>query len=270
MIQDIYIDKLEDVTKLLLDQEYNRSINRLRSAYFFRGMPDVKYDLVTSISRACKGRQAALEPAILRNFSKYASIEDPTLAGSVWKQMIVGQHHGLSTRLLDWTHSPLVALHFAETEGDLQMLSQRDCVVWRIDARDLNRNLPDAYKAELAKEQTFLFSVESLSNVAGTIEQYDADMNGTAFALLEPPSVDQRIINQYSFFSVIPSNMQSIHTFLDEHTENTIRYIIRKDIRWDLRDMLDQYNMNERVIYPGLDGIAKWVSRHYYVKDDAK
>ena len=39
-----------------------------------------------------------MEPVILRNFTKYATIEDPKLGESVWRQMIVGQHHGLPTR----------------------------------------------------------------------------------------------------------------------------------------------------------------------------
>ena len=43
-------------------------------------------------------------------------------------------------------------------------------------------------------------------------------------------------------------------------------YIIDRKLRWDLRDILDQLNMNERMIYPGMDGIAKWLARHYYVK----
>lgn len=51
-------------------------------------------------------------------------------------------------------------------------------------------------------------------------------------------------------------------------TENTVKYIIDKSLRWDLRDVLDQLNMNERMIYPGLDGIAKWLARHYYVRND--
>ena len=34
----------------------------------------------------------------------------------------------------------------------------------------------------------------------------------------------------------------------------------------DIRDLLNQMNMNERIIYPGIDGIAKWLSRHYSVK----
>ncbi len=56
-------------------------------------------------------------------------------------------------------------------------------------------------------------------------------------------------------------------SFLEEKTENTVKYVIDKGIRWDLRDILDQLNMNERMIYPGMDGIAKWIARHYYVKE---
>ena len=39
-----------------------------------------------------------------------------------------------------------------------------------------------------------------------------------------------------------------------------------KEIRWQIRDMLDQCNVNERTIYPGLDGLASWIKRHYYVR----
>jgi hypothetical protein len=32
--------------------------------------------------------------------------------------------------------------------------------------------------------------------------------------------------------------------------------------------MLDQYNVNERIVYPGLDGISTWIARHYFVKEN--
>ena len=91
-------------------------------------------------------------------------------------------------------------------------------------------------------------------------------MGQSALVMVEPPSIDQRIVNQYSFFSIVPSGINNLCEFLDENTENTVKYVISKDLRWDLRDILDQLNMNERMIYPGKDGIAKWLARHYYVK----
>lgn len=180
--------------------------------------------------------------------------------------MIVGQHHGLPTRLLDWTHSSLVALHFANTEGDLTCLDKRDCVVWRIDARELNKKLPEKYRSVLKKNQTFIFSVKNLASVTNSIAEYDADMADSAMVTVEPPSIDQRIVNQYSFFTIVPRGIVNLEEYLYAHTSNTVKYVIDRSFRWDLRNILDQLNMNERMIYPGLDGIAKWLARHYYVK----
>lgn len=84
--------------------------------------------------------------------------------------------------------------------------------------------------------------------------------------LIEPPSIDQRIINQYSYFSIIPSEMDNIENYLESKTVNTTKYIIDKSLKWRVRDMLDQMNINERIAYPGLDGLTMWIKRHYYVK----
>ena len=60
--------------------------------------------------------------------------------------------------------------------------------------------------------------------------------------------------------------MKDIEHFLDEHTKKTVRYVIKKEIRWQIRDMLDHQNISERIVYPGLDGLSKWLGRHYYVR----
>lgn len=266
MIKTVIIDSIDGIMQLIADQTYNSEIGRVRSSYFFRGMPDVNYKLITSLKRNCKDLQKQLEPHLLKSFTKYASLDNPTLSTSVWKQMMVGQHHGLPTRLLDWTRSPLIALHFANSEINLDKIANRDCVVWRFDMKDVNQYLPEKYKSILERDKTFVFSIDSLSEVVESLEEYDWDMQNRSFVNIEPPSIDQRIINQYSFFSIIPNGINDIEEYLDKYTDGTVKYIIKKEIRWDVRDLLDQYNISERMIYPGLDGLSMALARHYFVK----
>ena len=61
--------------------------------------------------------------------------------------------------------------------------------------------------------------------------------------------------------------MDNVETFLEENTANTVKYVIDRKLRWRVRDMLDELNMSERIVYPGLDGLSAWIGRHYYVKD---
>ena len=262
------IDTIEGIKDLIFEQTYNADIDRTRSSYFYHGMPDANYKLTTSLSRNCKDAYKELEQPLLDYFIKYVRIEDPAINESIWKAMVIGQHYGLPTRLLDWTHSTLVALHFATLEDNLDKLRQRDCIVWRIDLRDLNRNLPAKYREYLEKKNTFVFSMDGLEEVAKDLPQYDQDMQDKAMVCFEPPSLDRRIVNQYSFFAAIPSGIKDLEAFLDAHTENTVKYVIDKKLRWELRDILDQMNVNERMIYPGTAGIAKWLARHYYVKSE--
>ena len=267
MIKTVKIDTMDGVKDLVFEQVRNEGTGRYRSSYFYRGVPDQSYSLTTSLYRNCGEKQHVLEAPLLENFIKYTKIEDPTIDDSIWKAMIIGQHHGLPTRLLDWTHSTIAGLHFANTEPNLADLDKRDCAVWRIDAREINKKLPEKYRSKLGEKKTFLFSVTTLAQITNSVDEYDRDMEGNSFVVLEPPSIDQRIVNQYSFFTVIPTGIDHLEDFLEEHTENTVKYVIDKSLRWDLRDILDQFNMNERMIYPGMDGTAKWLARHYYVKN---
>ncbi len=266
MIREVRIATLEDLLQLITEQEYRPELKRNRSSYLYRGMPDASYRMETSLKRCCKHLQKTLEPAILNNFAKYAVREDPSVTQSVWNRMITGQHNGLPTRLLDWSHSALVALHFATTEENLSEMEDHDCVVWRIDMQEQISHLPERYRLAVGREQITLFSVDMLQKITDSLDQYDEDMGDHSMVIIEPPSSSGRIVAQYSFFSIIPMGMPDIERFLDERTERTVKYIIDRGLRWRVRDMLDQLNMSERLLYPGLDGLSKWIARHYFVK----
>ena len=267
MIREVHVKTLEELMPLLSEQEYRPDLGRNRSPFVYRGMTNAAFRMVTSLRRNCKELQGTLEPAILKNFAKYAVIEDPSIAQSVWRQMILGQHHGLPTRLLDWTQSALVALHFAVSEDELEHMEDHDCMVWRMDIRELHALLPEPYQQVMRRYQAEVFSVDMLGEAARSLEQYDRDLEDRGIVVLEPPSINSRIVNQYSFFSVIPMGMENVEDFLQRCTDNTVKYVIDRRLRWRVRDMLDQLNMSERIVYPGLDGLSKWIARHYFVKE---
>ena len=267
MIKTIEIDTIEDVLPLITEQEYRPDLGRNRSLYLYRGMTDVAFKLDTSLKRNCKDLKKELEPCILNNFTKYGALEDPLIEKSVWRQMILGQHHGLPTRLLDWSQSPLIALHFATTEADLDKMEDHDCIIWRIDIKELHSLLPGRYKKMLSDNQTSVFTVNMLNGVADSLERYDEDMQDKSMVVIEPPSIDPRIVNQYSFFAIIPDAINDIEGYFEKYTQNTVKYVIKKELRWRIRDMLDQQNISERILYSGLDGLSKWLGRHYYKKN---
>ncbi len=268
-IKTVRIHELEEVVQLITEQPFDPNIQRNRSPFFYRGLSNSSYCLQTSLQRNCGDKRRQLEACMLRNFAKYAMETEhgPRISTSDWNKLIIGQHHGLPTRLMDWSYSPLVALHFALSEANPAEYDNHDCTVWKIDCNEINKALSPKYTCRLGKpgEGAYLFTVDMLADVS--LDEYDDDMkkNG-AFLLLEPPSIDQRIVNQYSYFTVIPTYMDCVEEYISEKLPNTVRYVIDKTIRWRIRDMLDQMNINERILLPGLDGLAAWLKRYYYVK----
>lgn len=260
---------MEQVLEIIADQPHDERNGRHRGYYLYRGLPNKEFHLKTSLQRNCGSKSSFLESKLLNNFSKYAALDADADVSTVWNRMILGQHHGLPTRLLDWTHSPLIGLHFAVSDSDFGSLGNNDCVLWRIDIEDIHKGLPDAFQKVIRDRGANVFSVDMLESVADSIERYDELTEGKSMVILEPPSIDPRIVNQYAFFSVIPGQVEDIESFLSEYSENTktVKYTIKKELKWRIRDFLDEANISERTVYPGLDGICKWLARHYYVKN---
>ena len=81
-------------------------------------------------------------------------------------------------------------------------MEKNDCVIWKINIDEIHSLLPKKYSAMLDEENAGIFTVEMLQKIVDNTEQYDKDMKDRSMVVIEPPSIDPRIINQYSYFSI--------------------------------------------------------------------
>jgi hypothetical protein len=245
-----------------LDEElfqgaWQEGLGRFRSPYAFCGLPDASYDLTTTLMRL-GGAYDRHEPHLLRNFRKYApehAVED-----SLWNWLALAQHHGLPTRLLDWTYSPYVALHFATQR---LRLFHADAVIWCVNYGKTSELLPDRLRAVLGEEGAEVFTAEMLSRVGSSLQEFDRLAPSEFVVFLKPPSLDARIVNQYALFSLMSGPKARLDHWLQARPELCRRIILPAALKWEVRDKLDQANITERVLFPGLDGLSRWLKRYY-------
>ena len=248
------------VLEALYEGSWNDDLHRFRSPFAFRGLTRRDHVLSSTLVRLAKGHADVrrLEMALLRNFRKYAHGE---VAGtdSVWHWLALGQHRGLPTRLLDWTYSPLVALHFAtEYPADYGV----DGVVWCVNFVEANKQLPGRLRRILQNEGSDTFTVEMLAPFR-TLRDFDALSREPFLVFVEPPAVDRRILNQFALFSLMSSPSATMDEWLRRNPDLCRQVRIPAALKWEIRDKLDQANVNERVLFPGLDGLSRWLTRYY-------
>lgn len=170
-----------------------------------------------------------VELQILQAFRRSAvPYVDRSSLASNWDWLALAQHHGLPTRLLDWTTNPLVAAFFA---SEASVRDKRDGYVIAIDTREIHRYHPD--------------DPDELDPI---------EIEETGF--LYPPALVSRIISQRGLFSIHPMPTDSWRP-----RKAREEFVIPAEMKEPFRRALFGLGIDSSFLMADLDGLSstlKW------------
>jgi hypothetical protein len=241
-------------------------IGRVRSDCFgwpyawFRGEPKVNTPLVPKLYRLRQDGQIRDENKLLQLFRMKA----PTFSAGSFPDreatdqwLFLAQHVGLPTRLLDWTESALVALHFA--------LLEEDPVVWMLNPIELNRLSVTSGHESTGSEfpLTWHQSANGPINI-GSVNirgAWERDEHGVSLPVaVQPTNIHPRMSVQRSCFTVQGKDKSSL---ADRVPQLLRRYDIDSAVRQHVRDDLRVLGISHSTVFPDLDGLARELGELY-------
>ena len=263
-VKEIVVRSLGELLDLATPQEADPASGRLRDTSVYRGMSEAGAPLLTSLDRlggeSRPHAKAGVETHLLRNFLRYGRpfLQNP--GENLWELMVIAEHHGLPTRLLDWTHSPIVAAHFATLAP--QPVSDR--VIWRLNWHEVHKRFQLPALAFLVEDLDALLRQRGVEDPWKFLEG-GADPHPAFVCLLDPPAITHRLAVQSGAFTLCSAKDKSLDALLAEAglEEALTRYIIPRDRAGYIRDQLDLCTVDERRLFPGLDGVAAELKRYY-------
>ena len=167
------------------------------------------------------------------------------------------QHHGVPTRLLDWSENILVATFFSVNSD-----YDQDGELWTFLPWKLNKNygfwgLPILEKSRIIK----FLAHEVLGDAPDALaEKYELKDIPKIPVALQPPLKHPRITAQQSCFTIHPKPIEGF-TIPDviQDEQFLIRYVIPKNLKTQFEQKLNYLGVTYQTIFPDLDGLAKTI-----------
>lgn len=209
----------------------------------FRGQR-INAPLVPSIARYHHNNDITdIERKMLLDLKRRGKLLLPNTISEEWELLILAQHYGLKTRLLDWSSNPLVALYFAIKDIDD---SETPSFVYSF--MGCNDQVID--RDQLSAEDNF--------NSPFTISE---------LKVLRPSLNNERIIAQSGWFTVHPysdENNGFVPMQVDEELKmSVIEFFIIPGIKRQLMEHLNMLGFNAQTLFPELSGLCHYLNWEY-------
>jgi len=252
--------KISNISLIKSVEEYVNYIRYLRRAWktstlWFRGVSQSKYHLVPTVYRSRELRGCG--PALALEFTRQAKgLSRPEGESfSRWEWYYVMQHHGLPTRLLDWTEGSFIGLYFAIRH----IISVKWPSVWVLDPCWLNK---EATGDDKIYHSDPLSPKAHLDTIAPYLEE--KPRAGSLPVAIRPPCVSPRIRAQQGCFTV-HGEVRDGFTIVFRRSVSPRIVQLRFDHRVvrRLHEDLQSTGVSESLLFPDLDGLARHLTWKY-------
>jgi hypothetical protein len=214
--------------------------------FWFRGHAEIEWDLCPSALRYDTVEKRARAIGTLSEFRRLQEIRFPKPPGAKekFKWLQLAQHHGLPTRLLDWTQNPSVALYFACER------TSADGLVYAFNPRDLNRlSLPRA-GVEIVDPEEHSEIIDRYL-ILGGVER----RNGKKTIAVKPTWNSERIILQQGTFTFHGETFA-----LDsKQAPSLVGIPILKQHKAQILHQLDRIGVSEMFIFPEPEHVCNFL-----------
>lgn len=211
-------------------KEYHDVVENYSGTNFaFRGHSDFDWELIPKIGRPIYARtipKILNEEMLLDAWMRYSSQLLTKQHLDNWDCLSLAQHHGLATRLLDWTKNPLVALFFATCDNELD--------------KDASVIIMNFKNKTLKTAELNPFKI-------------------TSSGIFYPKGLTSRVVSQRGIFTISNKPTKPLEKLLVD--TSFIKLRIKKSSKENIQKNLEQYGINEFSIYQDLDNLSKYLNR---------
>ncbi len=251
MNTDIESKEIDNISKFIDEIKVIGTDKKL----WFRGLNSIDFKLEPSIYR--DPFKSKFEDHFQTKFISRSMPYIPRSPNidSYWEWLFLMQHHGVPTRLLDWTTNAFTSFAFALLFRD-EKYKDDDAAIWCLDPVKLNENV------RISLDEKDKIPDISNTKVQGLFKLEITPQQHYPIAISGPLNSD-RIVAQKGVFTLFPNKDEYFLEDTDRSHEFLWRMVIKKDKVNDIKNELISLGITETTVYPDLNSLALEIRREF-------